>query len=219
MRGWRQRGRRRKTRIDVPMKDQLGKSIIFKGFRAKLTDQLGQEAATQVWQDANRHLAALRQKHPDLDRDSRMLLLPAAALYTALTAHVPQQALSLLTDYGTCMGQKIGSIVHGFTSIPGVPRLLWRNMPRLMRTMSSPKKGYSRRIVSESSTLVGVDILACPLHDAAVQIGVPDAARVICAMDKAYMTGFRHIRYTRTTSVAEGGECCDYRLTYDLDKR
>lgn len=41
-------------------------------------------------------------------------------------------------------------------------------------------------------------------------------------MDKAYMTGFKHIRYTRTTSVAEDETCCDYRLSYDKisgDKR
>lgn len=43
-------------------------------------------------------------------------------------------------------------------------------------------------------------------------------ALVVCAMDKAYMTGFKHIRYTRTTSVAEGHECCDYRLSYDRSK-
>lgn len=91
-------------------------------------------------------------------------------------------------------------------------------MPKLMRITSSPEKGYTRRIVSETKELVGVDILSCPLHDAAVKIGVPEAALVVCAMDKAYMTGFKHIRYTRTTSVAEGDECCDYRLSFDPDK-
>jgi len=37
-------------------------------------------------------------------------------------------------------------------------------------------------------------------------------------MDKAYMTGFKNIRYTRTASVAEGAQCCDYRLAYDKSK-
>jgi len=34
-------------------------------------------------------------------------------------------------------------------------------------------------------------------------------------MDKAYMKGFRHIRYERTSAVSEGAECCDYRLRYE----
>ena len=85
--------------------------------------------------------------------------------------------------------------------------------------MSSPEMGYTRRIVSETSELVGVDILSCPLHNAAVRIGIPQAALVVCAMDKAYMTGFKYIRYTRTLSVAEGADCCDYRLSYDKYKK
>ena len=87
-----------------------------------------------------------------------------------------------------------------------------------MRSSSSPEKGYTRRIVSETNELVGVDILSCPLYDAAIKIGIPEAALMVCAMDKAYMTGFKRIRYTRTTSVAEGAECCDYRLSYDKTK-
>lgn len=200
------------------MADMLRGSIIFKGLRKALASQLGEEIAGQIWVDANTSLAALQNQYPGLDRDSRMLILPAAAIYGALRKHAPEQALPLLTAYGTQMGEKIARIVHAVTAVPGIPRLLWKHIPRLMRRMSSEEKGYTRRIVSETTELVGVDILSCPLYDAAVKIGVPEAARFVCAMDKAYMTGFKNIRYTRTTSVAEGGECCDYRLAYDKDK-
>lgn len=200
------------------MTDLLKKSFVFKGFRKVLAAQFDTQTAERFWCEANETLSQLQQAHPQLDRDSKMMVLPAAALYTALKAHAPEQALPLLREYGAQMGAKLANIIHGITCIPGVPKLLWRNMPRLMRTMSGPEKGYSRRIVSETSELVGVDILSCPLHDAAMALGVPEAAQVICAMDKACMTGFRHIRYTRTTSVAEGAECCDYRLSYDRNK-
>lgn len=200
------------------MADTLSRSIIFKGFRKVLISKFGETCAAEIWQDANTNLISLEQWKPELDSDSRMMILPAAALYAALCKHAPEQALSLLTDYGTQMGEKIARIVHSITSIPGLPKLLWKHMPKLMRITSSPEKGYTRRIVSETRELVGVDILSCPLHDAAVKIGVPEAALVVCAMDKAYMTGFKHIHYTRTTSVAEGAECCDYRLSYDETK-
>lgn len=200
------------------MTDKLSRSIIFKGFRKALITQFGEETADQIWLDANTSLTALQNQYPNLDSDSRMMILPAATLYNALSKHTPEQALPLLIDYGTQTGEKIARIVHGITSIPGLPKLLWKHMPKLMRTMSGPDKGYTRRIVSETNELVGVDILSRPLHDAAVKIGVPEAALVVCAMDKAYMTGFKHIRYTRTTSVAEGAACCDYRLRYDETK-
>ena len=198
--------------------DKLSKSLIFKGFRKVLSAEFGEDKASQTWQEANGHLLELERKHPDITGDDRMMILPSAALYLALRSHAPEKALPLMRAYGTKMGEKIAGIIHGITSIPGVSRLIWKNAPRLMRNSSSPEKGYTRRIVSETSELVGVDILSCPLHDAAVQIGVPEAALMICAMDKAYMTGFKHIRYTRTTSVAEGAQCCDYRLSYDKSK-
>jgi len=200
------------------MADKLRQSIIYKGFRKTLAAQFGETQAAEIWENANRHLAFLNAWASQMDSDSCMMILPAAALYKALYEYAPQQALPLLTGYGTKMGEKISRIVHCITSIPGVPRLLWKQMPKLMRTMSSPDKGYTRRIVSENRELVGVDILSCPLHNWAVKIGVPEAALVVCAMDKAYMTGFKHIRYTRTISVAEGAECCDYRLRYDETK-
>lgn len=199
-------------------RDKLKKSIVFKGFRKTLAVQLGEESAGVLWQTANEHLAELERRHPDITGDSKMMVLPAAALHLALMEHAPEQ-IGLLRNYGTQTGQKIAKIIHGITSIPGIPELLWKRMPGLMRSMSSAEKGYTRRIVSENRELVGVDILSCPLHDAAVKIGVPEAALVVCAMDKAYMTGFKHICYTRTTSVAEGAGCCDYRLTYDKNKK
>lgn len=200
------------------MADKLNCSIIFKGFRKTLVSQFDEKTADQIWLDANASLVALQCRYPDLDSDSKMMILPAAAIYSALHKHAPEKTLPLLTAYGMKMGEAIARIVHGITSIPGVPRILWKNMPKLMRMMSGPDKGYTRRIVSETKELVGVDILSCPLHNVAVKIGVPEAALVVCAMDKAYMTGFKHICYTRTTSVAEGAECCDYRLRYDKAK-
>lgn len=199
--------------------DKLRRSIVFRGFRKALVRRFGEEQGAALWQDANRRLAALSAAHPDLPRDARMMILPAAALYTALQPVAPEEALPLLIAYGTAMGEKISRVIHAVTCIPGVPTLLWRNMPALMRKMSAPEMGYSRHIVSETAELVGVDILSCPLHDAAVDVGLPEVACIVCAMDKAYMTGFRHIRYTRTTSVAEGGDCCDYRLSYDRSKK
>ena len=197
----------------------LDRSVIYRGFHKKLTAQYGTEKANAIWKDANNNLRDLKQTYPDITGDNKMMILPSAALYLSLEKHIPDDAITLLCTYGTHMGEKIAGIVHGITSIPGVSQLLWKNMPGLMRKMSSPEMGYTRRIVSETSELVGVDILSCPLHNAAVRIGIPQAALVVCAMDKAYMTGFKYIRYTRTLSVAEGADCCDYRLSYDKYKK
>lgn len=183
-----------------------------------LNAEFGEAESAKIWQEANRNLLELEGKYPDITGDNKMMILPSAALYLALRSYAPEQALPLMRSYGTRMGERIAGIIHAITSIPGVSKLIWKKAPQLMRNSSSPEKGYTRRIVSETADLVGVDILSCPLYDASIKIGVPEAALMVCAMDKAYMSGFKHIRYTRNTSVAEGAECCDYRLSYDKTK-
>lgn len=198
--------------------NKLEKSIVYRGFKNVLENSFNKDIAIQIWTEANEYLDELEHTYPDITGDSKMMVLPAAALYKALYKQAPEQTLELLKNYGTQTGNKIAKIIHGFTSIPGVSKLLWNNMPMLMRKMSSPELGYTREIVSETDELVAVDILSCPLHDASMKIDVPEAAQVVCAMDKAYMTGFKYIDYTRTTSVAEGDRCCDYKLKYNGNK-
>lgn len=200
-------------------RNKLSGSIVYKGFFKNLESRFGKETACEIWQNANSRLAQLEKAYPNIDGDSKMMILPAAALYFSMDNLSPNEAFELLRDYGEQFGKKLSGIIHGITCIPGVPLLLWNNMPKLMREMSSEKNGYTRRIVSENDKLVAVDILSCPLHEAAKAIGCEKIARVVCAMDKAYMGGFKHIDYTRTKSVAEGELCCDYRLSFNKNKK
>lgn len=200
-------------------KDKLKKLIIYKNFKHVLIKKFGEEKANIIWKLANENLNNLENKYSDIKGDEKMMILPAAALYIELNRETPNEALDILKQYGKNTGEKIAKVIHSLTSIPGVSKILWKNMPKLMRKSSSEKKGYTRKIISETKELVGVDILSCPLYDAAIKIGMPEVAQVVCAMDKAYMSGFKYINYTRTTSVAEGDACCDYRLSYDKNKK
>ncbi|MBQ8379951.1 MAG: L-2-amino-thiazoline-4-carboxylic acid hydrolase [Clostridia bacterium] len=200
-------------------KDKLKKSIVYKGFKKVLIEEFGKEKANEIWKEANKNLSKFENQYADIKGDEKMMILPAAALYVELRKEMPDEALDILKKYGKEIGEKIAKVIHSFTSIPGVSKILWKNMPKLMRKSSSEKKGYTRKIVSETKELVGVDIISCPLHNAAIKIGMPEVAQIVCAMDKAYMSGFKYINYTRTTSVAEGDSCCDYRLSYDKNKK
>ncbi len=55
----------------------------FKGFKKALASEYGAQEALRAWQEANCNYAALKTAHRDLDSDSRMLILPAAAIYQA----------------------------------------------------------------------------------------------------------------------------------------
>ena len=195
----------------------LDKQLFFKGFRKQSAASVGPQKADQIWSEAGEEYARILSADPSLKRHKGAMTLPAVALYRVLEAS-GEDAEGLLNAYGDHMGEKFARLVHGLTSFPGVSRLLWKRIDKTMDRMSGEAKGYKRRIVSEPPEMYGVDILSCPYHEIAKQLGTEKAVLCICHMDKAYMKGFRHIRYERTTAVSEGAACCDYRLRYDPDK-
>ena len=192
----------------------LNTQWFYWAFHKQLRAELGRQKADVVWREAGQEYTRILTTAPAMKRHNGAMALPAVALYRTLTSR-GENAEALLNAYGDRMGRRFAGIVHGITSIPGVSRLIWRHVAGIMDRMSGENLGYRRRIVSEPPDLYGVDILSCPYHELAKALGNEKAVLCICHMDRAYMKGFRHIRYERTTAVSEGAECCDYRLRYD----
>ena len=195
----------------------LDKQLFFKGFRKQLAASMPPEKADKIWTEAGEEYARILSKDPVLKTHKGAMTLPAVALYRVLDVN-GEDAEELLNAYGDHMGEIFARLVHGLTSIPCVSQLLWKRIDKTMDRMSGEAKGYKRRIVSDPPEMYGVDILSCPYHEIAKQLETEKAVLCICHMDKAYMKGFHHIRYERTTAVSEGAECCDYRLRYDPGK-
>lgn len=198
---------------------ELDRSFIYRKFKHVLIEQYGKERAKAMWNDADVELRHLLKTHRDIGTDERMMVFPLYALYVTLKRHEIEDVINLLEMYGKQAGDNLSAMIRKITSIPGLPKLLWYNMPKLMRITSSPAKGYERRIVSESKELVGVDILVCPLFEMAKKLGAPEITSVICLIDRGQMTGFKHIDYTRTKALGNGDDFCDYRLKFNLDKK
>ena len=195
----------------------LDRQWFFRGFKRALRASLTADEADRLWQASGNEYARILSEQPALKTHKGSMALPAVALYRALSA-ADIDAETLLNAYGDRMGLRFAGIVHGITVIPGLSKLIWQHVDAIMDRMSSEALGYRRRIVSDPPAMYGVDILACPYHDLAKALGCEKAVLCICHMDKAYMKGFHHIRYERTTAVSEGAECCDYRLRYDVNK-
>ena len=195
----------------------LNRQGFYRGFRKQLRAELGETRAEAVWAEAGQEYQRMLWEQPALKRHKGAMVLPAVSLYRALVRQ-GVDAEPLLNRYGDRMGRRFARIVHGLTGIPGVSGWIWKHVEGIMHRMSSEKLGYRRRIVSRPPDLYGVDILSCPYHELAKALDTEKAVLCICHMDKAYMQGFRRIRYERTTAVSEGAECCDYRLRYDAQK-
>ena len=195
----------------------LNRQWFYRDFHRKLTDSIGKAAAAQIWCDAGKEYSRILASQPELKRNKGAMTLPAVALYRVLTAG-EEDAEGLLNAYGEYMGKRFARIIHALTSLPGADRLVWGHVGSVMEKASSEKLGYRRELVSEPPDMYGVDILSCPYHELAKQLGNEKAVLCICHMDKEYSQGFRHIRYDRNSAVSEGARDCEYRLRFDSEK-
>lgn len=191
------------------MKSDLEKSVLFKGFRKELTDKYGEQDGAAIWRYAADELQKMEAEEPNADKDLIAYVFPAVAIYRAVEHYAPGDALELTRGYGTRTGLRLKKIFRMVTSVPGIPTLMWKNMDRIAAKMSS---GYECKNMVVTDNLCSLDVTVCPLYEKAKELGTPEAAQMICCMDKEYMNGFRGIRYKRTKSLAEGDDCCDYRL-------
>ena len=198
------------------MMNPLKKQWFFKGFYKELRSVMTFREADAIWQEAGEEYTRLMREMPQLKKHPGAMVIPAVCLYKALANH--GKDTEMLKAYGTEQGIRFAKAVHALTSIPGVDKLIWNNAEKLGDRMSSEKLGYKRRLVSDPPLMYGVDILSCPYHELAKQLDAEKAVLCICCMDKEYSKGFRHIRYVRNGSVAEGAECGAYRLSFDPEK-
>ncbi|MCR5229058.1 MAG: L-2-amino-thiazoline-4-carboxylic acid hydrolase [Solobacterium sp.] len=196
----------------------LDRNRYFSSFRLMLRSQFGKAEGERIWDEAGKEYDRLMTEIED-EKSRKEIIIPGAALYKAIEASHPNEAVYMLKAYGASYGIRIAEAVSRMTKVPGVPELIWSNINRIIDRASSEKAGYVRRLVGDENGRIGVDILVCPYLELAGKTGVPQACLPLCAMDREYMKGFRHIKYTRTKSLAEGDGYCNYRLRYDASKK
>jgi len=195
----------------------LDRQWFYRGFRKMLSGSIGEDKARKIWNDSGMEYCRILTLRPELKKHKGAMTIPAVALYRTLKEY-GEDAESLLNRYGESMGKRFARIIHILTGIPGADRLVWRYADGVMKKASDEKHGYKRILVSEPPKMYGVDILSCPYHELARELGNEKAVLCICHMDKEYSQGFRHIRYDRNSAVSEGARACEYRLRFDPEK-
>jgi len=190
---------------------KLSENILFLPFRKDLNAWYGKLYADSIWNNASQYMEEFYAMYHDEDDNTSMFVFPIISLYKAISEKDSEEnAMRLLNSYSDALGRNLGKIIHSATSLPFVSGMLWKNIDQILDSASSEKKGYERRLVEN-----GVDILKCPFAELFKKTGYEQLGPVICRCDKIYMSSIHHIRYVRTKAVAEGDDCCDYRLTYD----
>lgn len=183
-----------------------------KQIRAFLIEAFGNDRGDALFGAQDKMLGALiantKNKSASQMKTLTQTILPRIALYKALLGDgIPEaDAYAYVQKY---MLEKVAVKKHksvaGMEIVPGFYALYSKIYLRIMRktdlqesTQSHDKKSYD------------VTITKCLWHTACVENGCAEMCRLFCAVDDVTYGGLRKIGFTRTKTLGNGDDCCDF---------
>lgn len=97
--------------------------------------------------------------------------------------------------------------------IPG----LYKKIPKFFYSMTNKMFGSAAGFKTENmhvnKDMVSFDMIACPYLNNCTKYGCPEITEVFCeADDICYGNMHPKLIWGRTTTLAKGGKCCDFKL-------
>ena len=183
-----------------------------KQIRSFLIEAFGNDRGDALFGAQDKMLGALiantKNKSASQMKTLTQTILPRIALYKALLGDgIPEaDAYAYVQKY---MLEKVAVKKHkstaGMEIVPGFYALYSKIFLRIMRKTDLPDSTQSHEKKSGDVT-----ITKCLWHTACVENGCAELCRLFCAVDDVTYGGLRKIGFTRTQTLGNGGDCCDF---------
>lgn len=100
--------------------------------------------------------------------------------------------------------------------IPGLYKLVPRFFAKMTKSSFGEECGFRADWIRTEQEEMCFDMLACPYQDTCVKYGCPEIVAGFCrADDEAYGHMHPKLKWGRTKTLGQGGDCCDFRLTIE----
>ena len=183
-----------------------------KQIRAFLIEAFGNDRGDALFGAQDKMLGALiantKNKSASQMKTLTQTILPRIALYKALLGDgIPEaDAYAYVQKY---MLEKVAVKKHkstaGMEIVPGFYALYSKIFLRIMR-----KTDLQESTQSHDKKSFDVTITKCLWHTACVENGCAELCRLFCAVDDVTYGGLRKIGFTRTQTLGNGDDCCDF---------
>ncbi len=183
-----------------------------KQIRSFLIEAFGNDRGDALFGAQDKMLGALianiKNKSASQMKTLTQTILPRIALYKALLGDgIPEaDAYAYVQKY---MLEKVAVKKHkstaGMEIVPGFYALYSKIFLRIMR-----KTDLQESTQSHDQKSFNVTITKCLWHTACVENGCAELCRLFCAVDDVTYGGLRKIGFTRTQTLGNGDDCCDF---------
>ena len=192
------------------------------GAVSAMEKQYGVEKTDAIIEDAWRRYAEIVNENADEPKKmymhTRKRIYPAIAAFDAMTGNgiSREEAAAFLNRYYEKRAAGVGSKIRGAMKIPGLYKLVPRFFAKMTKSSFGEDCGFRADWIRTEQEEMCFDMLACPYQDTCVKYGCPEIVAGFCrADDEAYGHMHPKLKWGRTKTLGQGGDCCDFRLTIE----
>ena len=183
-----------------------------KQIRSFLVEEFGKGRGDALFGAQDKMLGTLiantKNKSESQMKTLTQTILPRIALYKALLGDgIP--AADVYAYMQKYMLEKVAAKKHKSTArmeiVPGFYALYSKIFLRIMR-----KTDLQESTQRHDKKSFDVTITKCLWHTACVENGCAELCRLFCAVDDVTYGGLKKIGFTRTRTIGNGDDCCDF---------
>ena len=186
-----------------------------------LVQYFGNEKAETIWAQAEKEYQALLPLAEAETKGRKKNLVngiyPFAAIYrvllgSGLTQEQAMEHMFAIMKINTLNGnrknyEKMGKLPFFFSLF------------RKMFSMGLKGDSWSVEWIANNSREFSYNIRRCLWHEACTELGHPELCRIFCRNDELNFTDVsKHLHFERTTTLGDGGDCCDFRFYAEAPK-
>lgn len=135
-----------------------------------------------------------------------------AALYMAIKAEYPNDAMGILGQGAREEGLRIAKLFTKLAKIPGVKSMVLPIFSMMLDRFFGEKAGFASIRHCTTKNEVRFDIIQCPYCKYLTEIGCPELVHISCDIDEYIYGNFPGFLFERTGTIGTGFDKCDFCL-------
>lgn len=181
-----------------------------------LVDQFGADKGNELYSLLNRAIDKNMEKHISESKKKqkalRKMILPSISLYYLLQKEqnlTRDEAYALIQEFLWEYGAARAKELYGKMARVPFAFALFKKVCKM-----NAKSGiWKTSIKEDSNQKYAFDIHKCLWHDTCRDYRCPELCRIFCRSDDIMYQGFENkIRFKRSKTLGEGGDCCDFQF-------
>lgn len=190
----------------------------FDSLIVTLCDRFGTDEAAKTWIDAERRLEGFLATTTELSDGERMhaegFIYPMCAVFLAIAERCSrEEARQICADFMRETALKKGEALQKLLQAPGMQSFFMKCFGFLGKRLFGGEAGFEQQIHESTTHRLRMDILSCPYLRHCTAAGAPEVAPLFCANDEYAYGNLPGITFSRSGTLANGANRCDFELT------